>query len=378
MSRPRFDIRRLGALVAKEGAQIVRDPSTFLIALALPLLLLFLFGYAVSLDTSRTRVALVLEDSSAAALGLAEAYRNSPYFEVTTARSIEDVRSMMVDGRARAIIVIPSDFGAGIARHRPPSVQVITDGSQPNTASFVAGYADGIRQSWMAAEGLGAAAPSGAGPAVSISARYWYNPGLRSRYFLVPGSIAIVMTMIGTLLTALVVAREWERGTMEAMMATPISMAEFIASKVIPYFFLALVSMALCTLIAVFAFGVPFRGSVLALLAVASAFLMPALGLGLFISASTKNQFVASQIALITAFLPTFLLSGFIFEISSMPWPIRLITYAVPARYLIPSLQTVFLAGDLWGLILPDIGIMIGFGCLFFLLSFRVTRRSLD
>jgi drug efflux transport system permease protein len=372
-----FDPRRLAALIRKEGSQIVRDPSTFLIAFVLPLILLFLFGYAVSLDTSRTRIALVVEDSSAPALGLAAAYRNSPYFEVTTVRAMAPVRALMVDGRARGIVVIPEGFGEGVKRRRPPPIQIVTDGSQPNTASFVANYAEGVRQSWALAEGLGPAPAAGGAP-IALSARFWFNPGLRSRYFLVPGSIAIVMTMIGTLLTALVVAREWERGTMEAMMATPISMAEFIASKVIPYFLLALASMGLCTAIAVYVFGVPFRGSILALLAIASAFLMPALGLGLFISAATKNQFVASQIALLTAFLPTFLLSGFIFEISSMPLPIRLITYAVPARYLIPSLQTVFLAGDYWGLILPNIATMVGFGFLFFFLSFRATRRSLD
>jgi drug efflux transport system permease protein len=373
-----LDPRRLRALIGKELAQIARDPSTFLIAFALPLLLLFLFGYAVSLDTTRTRIAVVVLDDSAPALDLAEAYRRSPYFEVTLARSLAPVRGMMVDGTARGIVVIPDGFGAGVKRRAPPAIQVITDGSQPNTASFVGTYAEGVRQSWAASEGVAAAPASGAGPPLAVSPRFWFNPDLRSRYFLVPGSIAIVMTMIGTLLTALVVAREWERGTMEAMMATPISMAEFIASKVIPYFLLALASMALCTALAVFVFGVPFRGSILALLAVAASFLMPALGLGLFISAATKNQFVASQIALLTAFLPTFLLSGFIFEIGSMPWPIRLITYAVPARYLIPSLQTVFLAGDYWGLLLPNIAIMLGFGLLFFALSLRVTRRSLD
>jgi ABC-2 type transport system permease protein len=367
----RFSPRRLAALMVKEGAQIVRDPSTFLIAFVLPLILLFLFGYAVSLDTSRTRVAVVVQDSSAPALDLAQSYAHSPYFDVTFARAVAPVKSLMVDGDVRGIIVIPPDFGAGVARGNPPPIQIITDGSQPNTAGFVAAYAEGVRAAWSAGD-------RNIAPPVGVSARYWYNPGLRSRYFLVPGSIAIVMTMIGTLLTALVVAREWERGTMEAMMATPISMAEFIASKVLPYFLLALVSMALCALLAVFVFGVPFRGSIFALFAIAGAFLMPALGLGLFISAATKNQFVASQIALLAAFLPTFLLSGFLFEIASMPWPIQAITYAVPARYLIPALQTVFLAGDLWALILPNIGIMLLFGLGFFALAFRATRRSLD
>lgn len=372
MSAVRFSPRRLAALVAKEGAQILRDPSTFLIAFVLPMILLFLFGYAVSLDTSRTRVAVVVQDSSAAALSLAQSYAHSPYFEVVFARAVAPVEPLIVDTSVRGIIVIPPDFGAGVERGRPPPIGVITDGSQPNTAGFVGAYAEGVRAAW-AAEQAGARPPP-----VSLSARYWYNPGLRSRYFLVPGSIAIVMTMIGTLLTALVVAREWERGTMEAMMATPISMTEFIASKVLPYYLLALGSMTLCTVLAVFVFGVPFRGSVFALFAIASAFLLPALGLGLFISAATKNQFMASQIALFSAFLPTFLLSGFLYEIASMPWPIQAITYAVPARYLIPSLQTVFLAGDLWGLILPNIAIMTGFGLGFFALAFRATRRSLD
>jgi ABC-2 type transport system permease protein len=213
---------------------------------------------------------------------------------------------------------------------------------------------------------------------VEVSARYWFNPGLKSRYFLVPGSIAIVMTMIGTLLTALVVAREWERGTMEAIMATPVSMAEFLASKILPYFLLAMASMTLCTVLGVTIFELPFRGSVLALYAIAAAFLMPALGLGLFISAATKNQFVASQMALLASFLPTFLLSGFIYEIASMPWPIQAISYLVPARYLIPSLQTVFLTGDIWGQFLPNIGIMLLFGLAFFRMAFRATRRSLD
>ena len=374
--RIRFDRRRLFALVRKEATQIARDPSAFLIAFVLPMIMLFLFGYAVSLDTTRTRLGVVLEDSSGPALRLAQAYQNSPYFDVTMARSLPSVRERMVAGELRAIVVIPQDFGARIKRGIAAPIQIITDGSQPNTANFAAAYGEGVRADWAAAEGIERGRD--VAPAIGVSPRFWYNSELKSRNFLVPGSIANVMAMIGTLLTALVVAREWERGTMEAMMATPISMAEFIASKVIPYFLLGMISMTLCTVIGVWVFGVPFRGSVFALFAVASAFLMPALGLGLFISAATKSQFVASQAALFSAFLPTFLLSGFIFEISSMPWPIQAITYLVPARYLIPSLETVFLAGDQWSLLLPNIGIMLAFGVGTFLLSFRVTRRSLD
>ncbi|MCE7795658.1 ABC transporter permease [Sphingobium sufflavum] len=373
MSRTRFSPRRLRALVVKEFIQVARDPSTFIIAFLLPPFLLFLMGYSVSLDTAQVRVALVNQDSSAQALGLATAFARSPYFSVTPARDVQSVRGALEGDRERGIIVIPQGFGEGVLSGHPPPIQVITDGSQPNTANFLGAYADGVRAEWLASETGRAAAPP-----ISVNTRYWYNPGLESRYFLVPGSIAIVMTMIGTLLTALVIAREWERGTMEAMMATPISMVEFVGSKVLPYFLLGLASMAVCTILAIIFFHVPFRGSVAALLAISSAFLLPALGLGLFISAATKNQFVASQIALLSAFLPTFLLSGFLYEIASMPFAIRLITYAVPARYLIPPLQTVFLAGDIWGLILPNILIMLGFGVGFFYLAFRVTKRSLD
>jgi len=371
----RFDRRRLKAMVNKEFAQIGRDPSTFLIALLLPLILLFLFGYAVSLDISGTRVALVMEDSSAPATGLAQSYGASTYFSPEIIRNRQEARDQMVTDKIRGIIVIPQDFGKTVAAGKVPQIQIITDGSQPNMAVFVSSHAQGVFQNWLTTEGLANAPPR---PQIEVSARYWFNPGLKSRYFLVPGAIATVMTMIGTLLTALVVAREWERGTMEAIMATPVSMAEFIASKILPYYLLALASMTVCTVIGVTLFGLPFRGSILALYLVSSAFLMPALGLGLFISSATKNQFVASQMALLTSFLPTFLLSGFIYEISSMPVPIQLLTYIVPARYLIPSLQTIFLAGDIWAQFLPNIAVLLFFGLVFFMLSFRFTRRSLD
>lgn len=373
----RFDPTRFRAMLVKESLQILRDPSTFLIAFVLPLLLLFLFGYGVSLDTTRTRIGLALQDSSAPALSLASAYRSSPWFDVREARDVHTLKDDLVAGRVRGIVVIPSDFGEQASRHRGnASIQVITDGALPNTANFVAAYAEGVRANWA----QGQAAERGTRaltPPIQIASRFWFNPELTSRYFLVPGSIAIVMTMIGTLLTALVVAREWERGTMEAIMATPVGMGEFLATKVIPYFLLGLCSMTLCTLLAIFVFGVPFRGSPFALLAIASAFLVPALGQGLLISAATKNQFVASQLALITAFLPSMLLSGFLFEISSMPRWIQYLTQIIPARYLIPPLQTVFVAGDIWSLFLPNIAAMLCFGLLFFALAVRVTRRRI-
>jgi ABC-2 type transport system permease protein len=365
--------RRFRAMLLKESLQILRDPSTFLIAFVLPLIMLFLFGYAISLDPARTRIGLALQDSSAPALGLAQAYENSRWFDVTGPRDVATLKRELMAGDIRGIVVIPQDFSRRLQTPEGAVVQVITDGAMPNAAGFVSAYAEGVRASWAAREQLAGRAA----PPLELVPRYWFNPELASHFFLIPGSIAIVMTMIGTLLTALVVAREWERGTMEAIMATPLRMPEFLATKVIPYFLLGLGSMTLCTLLAVFLFGVPFRGSAFALLAIASAFLVPALGQGLLISAVTKNQFVASQVALITAFLPAMMLSGFLFEISSMPPVIRALTYIVPARYLIPSLQSVFLVGDLWGMFWRSIAVLLGFGVLFFTLALRATHRRI-
>lgn len=372
-----FSPRRMIALFRKETLQVIRDPSAILIAVFLPVLLIFLFGYGVSLDTNTVRIGLVQHDSGASSQSLAAAYDNSPYFEVETGHSVAQLQKELVGGRIRGIVVIGPQFGSNLnAAARTGQVQVITDGSNPSTANFVAAYAQGVHREWQIAQGV----ESGGAPRAAISAepRYWYNSALASRNFLIPGSMATILTMIGSLLTALVVAREWERGTMEALIATPVSMGEFIVTKLTPYFILGLIASTICTAMAVYIFGVPLRGSLLALYALFAAFLLPALGQGLFISAATKNQFVASQIALLTAFLPAFLLSGFIFEIGSMPTWIQALTYAVPARYLVPSLQTVFLAGDIWALLLPNIAIMMGFGALFMILTFRVTRKRLD
>lgn len=367
--------RRLAALLAKESIQIVRDPSSILIAFVLPLILLFLFGYGVSLDATAVKIGLAVEAPNEPSQSLAAAFRASRFFSVREARDRRALEPLMIAGEIHGIVVIPDRFGDEAARDPATArIQVLTDGSDPNTAKFVENYAQGVWAGWLAARQPSTAA----GPAVSLAARFWFNPELRSRYFLVPGVIAIVMTLVGTLLTALVVAREWERGTMEAMMATPISTPELILGKLLPYFALGLAAMALCTAIGVLLFGVPLRGSFLALLAISSAFLMPALGQGLLISSATKNQFVASQAALLSGFLPAFLLSGFVFEISSMPAPIQLITYIVPARYLIPSLQTVFLAGDIWPLFLRDIAAMLAIGSVFLILTIRTTRKSLE
>lgn len=370
----RDGVRRFAALVRKETFQIIRDPSSILIAFVLPLILLFLFGYGVSLDATRTRIGLVVEATTPTAEDLAASFRASRYFSVTDGRDRRHFEDDLVVGRIRGIIVIPATFTREHAGRDDPLIQVIVDGSDPNTANFVQNYAQGVVATWAA---MRTAEFVTTRPAISVQQRFWFNQELTSRNFLVPGAIAIVMTLVGTLLTSLVVAREWERGTMEAVMATPVTAAELLAGKIVPYFLLGLAAMTLCVLLAVFLFQVPFRGSVIALYMLSAAFLIPALGQGLLISAATKNQFLASQLALISGFLPSFLLSGFLFEIKSMPQIIQWFTAILPASYLVPSLLTVFLAGDIWPMFLQSVAFMLLIGAILFVLTAHNIRKRI-
>ncbi|MCO4315582.1 ABC transporter permease [Phyllobacterium sp. 21LDTY02-6] len=368
-------VRRLAALVRKETYQLLRDPSSMLIAFVLPLVLLFLFGYGVSLDTTRVRIGLVVEEQTPLTQDLGFSFKASRYFEVVSGQDRRQFEKALVDGDIRGILVVPAVFASDFAAGSEAQIQVIVDGTDPNTANFVQNYAQGVVASWRA---IRSAETATAGRGIEVEQRFWFNPELTSRYFLVPGSIAIIMTLVGTLLTSLVIAREWERGTMEAMMATPVTSLELLAGKILPYFVLGLTSMTLCVLVAVFLFGIPFRGSIVALYVLAATFLVPALGQGLLISAATKNQFLASQLALMSAFLPAFLLSGFLFEINSMPTIIQWVTLIVPARYFIPSLQTLFLAGDIWPMFARAVAVMLAIGALFFVLAARSTRKRIE
>ncbi|MFA5521936.1 MAG: ABC transporter permease [Castellaniella sp.] len=370
----RLDLRRLNALVIKESHQALRDPSTLLIAFVLPVVLLLLFASAVSLDARNVRVAVVLETPGAAAQSLAAAFSGTRFLDVQFVRDRREVADKLVSGELRGYVVIPQDFEQRMARRdSEPLVQIITDGSYPNTANYVENYARGVVQGWRAGLDIGAPVQS-----VLLEPRYWFNPELESRRALIPGAIAIVMTIIGTMLTALVVAREWERGTMEAVLSTPASVIEILTGKLLPYFALGMLSTLGAAALAVFVFGVPMRGSLPALLLLSAVFMIPALGQGLLISALVRNQFLAAQIALFTGFLPAFMLSGFLYEIGAMPAPIRAITLVVPARYFVDSLKTVFLAGDIRPVFLPNLAAMAAIGALFFMLAKRVTRKNLE
>ncbi|MCZ6831383.1 MAG: ABC transporter permease [Gammaproteobacteria bacterium] len=367
---------RFIALVKKETLQLMRDPSALIITFVLPPILLFLFAFAVSLDVRNVPIGVVLEGDGPQAQSLAGAYAGTPFLKVTPARHRKEVEQHVVSGTLKGFVVIPADFDERLLNpDSGAAIQIITDGSSPNTANFVAGYAQGVFNNWLAGRnGSGRAR----GPVIDLQQRFWFNPELESRRVLVPGAIAIVMTLIGTLLTALVVAREWERGTMEALMSTPASMLEIILSKLLPYFLLGITAVIGCVFLAHKVFGLPLRGSPLTLLLVSCVFLVPALGQGLLISTLSKNQFIASQIALMSAYLPALLLSGFIFEIDSMPPIIQTITRVIPARYYVSSLQTVFLAGDIWPVLIPNMLAMLAVGALFFAITFANSRKRLD
>lgn len=358
-------LRRLRALIVKEAYQIVRDPSTILISVILPLLLLFLYGYGVSLDLDHLRIGLVMEDESAPATSLLESFTNSRYFDVKVVRDRRELIGDIEKGSIRGFAVIPSYFTDYY--NRPPQLaplQAIADGSETNTANFFQYYVQGAFQNWLAQQAISQDIQGL--PLIEVEPRVWYNEQLESRYFLLSGALAIIMTLIGTLLTALVVSREWERGTMEGLISTPVSIVEVIAGKIIPYFILGLMSMAICVVVSVTIFGLPFRGSLWLLLMESSAFLFSALGLGLFISTVCRSQALSYQIAVVAGFLPAFILSGFLFEIYSMPKWIQMITYLISARYFVQCLQTLFLVGNVWSLLLWNLVPMLLIALFFF------------
>lgn len=367
--------RRLKALMRKETLQIVRDPSSILISVFLPFLLLFLYGYGVSLDLNHLRIGVVMEDTAPDAQSFVQSLKDSKYFEVDIARDRKPLYKKLEKGTIRGIVVIPSYFSS--FRLRPDliaPIQVIADGSEANTANFVQYYVQGAFANWLAQESITNAVVV---PQIVPTPRFWYNEQLESRFFLLSGSLAIIMTLIGALLTALVVAREWERGTMEALMSTEVTNSELILGKIIPYFFLGLISMAICVLVSVGYYGLPLRGSWILLGVVSAAYLLCSLAIGLLISTISKVQMIASQITLVVAFLPAYILSGFLFEISSMPLPIRALTYFMPARYFVQCLQTIFLAGNIWSLVWYNVCAMLIFAAVLFLITAKKTVKRL-
>jgi ABC-2 type transport system permease protein len=366
--------RRIRALTRKETRQVLRDPSSIAIGIVFPLMMILLFGFGLSLDVTKVSVAIVDHDASADSAGLIAAFRLSPYFQLWAARSMADARARVLDRTVDGIVQIPSDFSrrwhGGAAE-----IQILVDGTDANQARIMQGYAQGPVALWSAAQ-QGPGTSVSAGPAIVVS-RIWFNEANDSHYFIIPGLIVLVMTIIGGFLTAMVVAREWERGTLEALFVTPMRAGEFLISKFVPYFGLGMIGFVLCLLAGQFLFHVPIRGSLSLLCLASMVYLVVALGIGLLVSTLVKSQFLASQLAMLLTFLPAMMLSGFLYDLRSMPGIIRAITYALPARYAVALLQTLYLAGNVGSVIWLNAGVLAAMAAGLMLATRLATRKQI-
>ncbi len=367
---------QIGTLVWKEFLQVVRDPSCLLVAFVLPMIMLMIFGYGLSFDMKDIRTAVVLEDKGPLARSFFESLHSTDYIKAAIYANRRKAEDALIDAEVRAVVIIPGDFSRRIRNGETAPVQLLTDGSEANTAIILENYILGATAVWGAHQSKDRRMD--VRPPIEIESRLRYNPEKNSRNGLIPGSIVIIMAMIGTLLTALVVAREWERGTMEAMLTLPIRKFDLILGKLLPYYLLAIGSSTVCALLSVFQFGVPFRGSVFAFVLSSTAFLFVALPQGLFISTLLKNQFLAAQSALVVSFLPNYFLSGVLFEIDSMPAVIRGITYIFPARYYTVCLQSIFMSGDIWPQLLENCFYMLVLGLIAVVGTIIVTPKRLE
>ncbi len=367
---------RLRGLINKESRQIIRDPSSIGIAFFLPVLLLLIFGYGVSLDARNVPLALVVEKNSPQAMSLVSGFSRSDYFLPIPMRTIQEAEQAMMRRQVDGIIWLRHDFAREMLTGGKAPIGVIVNGVDANKARLIEGYVTGVWFNWL--QRMKKAMGQELKIPVTVEHRVWFNAAVSSRDYLVPGLIAIIMTLIGAMLTSMVVAREWERGTMEALMVTPVSMKEVIASKIVPYFVLGMGGMLLSVLMAVFLFQVPLRGSMLPLILSSSLFMLTAINMGLFISVAAKSQFVAGQIAIVITFLPAFILSGFVFDIRTMPVVIQWLTHLVAARYFVDILQTLFLAGDIWPLFLINSAWLCLMALVFLVIIRKKSRKLLE
>ena len=354
-----MSLTRLLAIARKEVVQILRDTRSLVIVVLMPAVLVLLFGYGVNLDLKGLPVYVYDQDGSQQSQDLLKHFQNSKYFTIArVAASYPEVTRALDDGSAKMAIVIPWDFSERLRDGRPVEVQALVDASDDNTANVLIGYSQAVIQGysaqiqidWLRRRGL-AIQPS----ALSVETRTWYNEDLESSAFIIPGVLALVMSVIGAFLTSLTIAREWERGTMEQLISTPVSAMEIMLGKLAPYFVLGMIDTAMSAAIAIYWFDVPFRGSFVTLAVASAMFMVVVLSLGFFISVLAKNQFAASQIALLITFLPAFLLSGFLFSIEQMPIALQWLTRILPARYYVSVLKSIFLKGTPASMLYADL-----------------------
>jgi ABC-2 type transport system permease protein len=368
--------RRIAALIRKETRQLVRDRSSIMVGVFLPVMLILIFGYGLSFDVKNMPIAIVMDDPSPTAMDVTAGFYLSPYFSPIALTSFRAAEELMLERVVDGVVHLDADFTRDLAAGEA-TVQILVNGVDANRARVMQAYAQGAIAQWaVRRDASGERADVRAGTAV-LEQRVWFNEANTSTWFLVPGLIVLIMTLIGALLTALVMAREWERGTLEALFVTPVHSLEILVSKIVPYFVVGMIGLAMCLVAARFLFHVPIRGSLLLILLSSMLYLLVALGMGLLISAAVKNQFLAAQIALVSSFLPALMLSGFIFDVRSMPIVVRAVTSVLPATYYVELLQTLFLAGNIWPLILKDCAALAIAAGAFLTLARVKTRKEL-
>jgi ABC-2 type transport system permease protein len=372
--------RRTRAVARKELLHIIRDPRSLAAALALPLMMLVIFGYALSLDVDRIPTAIYDQDRSPQSYEIAQEFRGSRYFEIVDqVQSYRPIERGMDTRRVLLGVVIPPDYSKNLLSGQPAQVQLLLDGADSNTASIAQGYAEGVVQNYArrlrdaAQSDLAGSVPR---PAIETSIRVWYNTDLLSRNFIVPGLIAVLLMIITALLTSLTIAREWENGTMEQLLSTPVRPAELALGKLAAYFLLGMVVMFTCFFVGIVIFGVPLRGSPILLFVSSCVFLFGALSWGIFISAMNRNQLSAYQLGTLTSFLPAFLLSGFIYSISNMPYIIQIVALFVPARYFLNIVKGVFLKGIGLETVWFDFLLLVVYGAAMFYFATRKLRQK--
>ncbi|KIQ33647.1 membrane protein [Variovorax paradoxus] len=372
---------RLVSLTRKEFRQLLRDRSNLAIGILLPMVLILIFGYGMSLDVKNAPVAVVMEDASPTAHEAIAGLQLSPTIAPVLLGSMHDAEDLMRERKVDGIVRIPSDFSRALAAGNA-RVQLIVHGADAGRATIILAYVSGalsqaaVRQ----ADRLGSNSGAGAPPVgrVTVEQRMWFNAANTSTWYLVPGLIVLIMTLVGAFLTALVMAREWERGTLEALFVTPVRPVEILLAKIIPYFGVGMLGLALCLLAARFLFAVPMYGSLFVVVFSSMLYLIVAVSLGLVISSVTRNQFLASQVALIATFMPSMMLSGFLFDLRNVPTAVRVIGHVLPATYFMDLIKTLFLAGDVWLLIWRNCAILLCYAIGLLLVARAVTRKSLD
>jgi ABC-2 type transport system permease protein len=374
-------LMRIWAVTRKEFLHVLRDVRSLGMAIAIPMMMLMLFGYALTLDVDKVPLVVWDQSGTEQSRNLIAQFSGSRYYSLHEyLDKYEDIVRAIDSGQALAAMVVPRDYAQRIAAGRDAEVQFIVDGGDSNTATIALGYAEAVIQNYSQKLVIKTIQRNGAPELrqpLEVSPRVWFNEDMQSRNFIIPGLVAVLMMVIAALMTSLTVAREWERGTMEQLISTPVKGPELIIGKLIPYFAIGFFDVLLAVLMSQFLFHVPLRGSLVFLFAMAVIFLVGAMSMGMVISINAKNQLLASQFAMVSTFLPSFLLSGFMFSIANMPKPIQIITYAVPARYFVSLLKGIYLKGVGMQVMMGEVILLIIYAVVMFTIAIVRFKKKL-